>query len=119
MPEPCVQGLLHKLTMKKCSTCGKLKQTSEFSRNKGYKDGLNNKCKKCACEYSNIYYKEHREDLLIAMRQYHKAHKKERTTAMQEYIRKNKEWLRRYKETKECLVCGEKCVVCLDFHHQF
>lgn len=35
---------------KKCSHCGEIKHTSEFSKNKSQKDGLRNYCKSCQKE---------------------------------------------------------------------
>lgn len=48
--------------MKKCSSCGKLKDESEFYHNKSSKDGLTHQCKQCMSEYrasKREHYKEY------------------------------------------------------------
>ncbi len=35
----------------------------------------------------------------------------------QQYIERNREYVRKWKESHECEICGEARAVCLDFHH--
>lgn len=42
--------------MKKCGRCKVYKEIKEFSKHKGYKDGLQNACKKCKSKESKKYY---------------------------------------------------------------
>ena len=43
--------------MKRCSNCGKLKNESEFSKDRTRKDGLHQRCKACKNAYSRQHYK--------------------------------------------------------------
>ncbi len=43
--------------MKRCTKCKKLKDESEFSKDRRLKDGLRCWCKKCECEYIHQYYR--------------------------------------------------------------
>ena len=67
--------------------------------------------------YNREYYSKHRASCLVQMQTYYREHKEERSAATKAYIERNKQWLKHYKETQQCLICGEDCVVCLDFHH--
>ncbi len=46
--------------MKQCTKCKKLKSKSEFSKNRKYKDGLRDWCKKCCREYKRRHYRRNR-----------------------------------------------------------
>jgi len=43
--------------MKRCSKCGKLKNESEFPKDRTRKDGLHQRCKACKNAYSRQHYK--------------------------------------------------------------
>lgn len=43
--------------MKRCSNCGKLKNESEFPKDRTRKDGLHQRCKACKNAYSRRHYK--------------------------------------------------------------
>ncbi len=43
--------------MKQCNKCKKLKNKSEFGKNRTCKDGLSLWCKKCSCEYNRRRYR--------------------------------------------------------------
>jgi len=47
--------------MKRCSKCGKLKDESEFPKDRTRKDGLHQRCKACKNEYSRQRYKSNQE----------------------------------------------------------
>ena len=47
--------------MKRCSKCGKLKDESEFPKDRTRKDGLHQRCKACKNEYSRQRYKSKQE----------------------------------------------------------
>lgn len=46
-----------KLSMKRCSKCGKLKDESAFPKDRTRKDGLHQRCKACKNAYSRQHYK--------------------------------------------------------------
>ena len=48
--------------MKKCYVCEKIKNLSEFGKNKRYKDGLQLKCKACTSIYMNDYFNNHKQN---------------------------------------------------------
>jgi len=41
--------------MKRCSSCGKIKKRTAFSKNKSHKDGLDNLCRSCRASYTYEY----------------------------------------------------------------
>ena len=47
--------------MKRCSKCGKLKDESEFPKDRTRKDGLHQRCKACKNAYSRQRYKNKQE----------------------------------------------------------
>lgn len=49
--------------MKRCTNCKKLKDESEFYKNRTGKDGLAAECKNCQRARGRQYYKRHRRDL--------------------------------------------------------
>lgn len=54
--------------MKKCSSCGKLKDESEFYHYKSSKDGLTHQCKQCMSEY-RASKREHYKDYMAYRRE--------------------------------------------------
>ena len=42
--------------MKRCTKCGKLKDKSEFGKEKRIKNGLMSWCKQCEQQYQRVYY---------------------------------------------------------------
>ncbi len=51
-----------------------------------------------------------------------KGHRKSNMTPKQRkdlYIQRNRDYVRRWKETHSCEVCSEARAVCLDFHHKY
>ena len=49
---------------KKCCRCKKVKQTTDFHKNKYRKDGFSSACKKCRLLEANTYYENNREERL-------------------------------------------------------
>lgn len=47
--------------MKRCSQCGDVKDSLEFSKDKQNKDGLRSWCKSCVKQYMKSYYEENKE----------------------------------------------------------
>ena len=65
------------MILKTCPKCKERKPRSEFGKNKSRKDGLQYRCKKCACEAAAQYYKENPE--------YHKQYQKENAERIKQY----------------------------------
>ena len=61
--------------MKICSKCGIEKEKSEFSKDKGKKDGLSTICKQCCNVYNAQYRKAHKNELAGKNKQWCEAHK--------------------------------------------
>lgn len=91
--------------MKICSKCKALKPASDFHKNKGKSDGLQNICKVCAKERDALSYasNESRRRLIKLTRT--------RKTSS------NRQFLSRYKRFIGCQNCGEKEPIVLDHHH--
>lgn len=88
--------------MKKCSTCGEVKNITEFNKNKSTKDGLQKQCKSCRKTQQKKYYSSHKSDVIKRAKE-HRSH----TMA---------KW-NKFKSKLECQVCGENHPPCLEFHH--
>jgi 5-methylcytosine-specific restriction endonuclease McrA len=92
---------------KKCYTCGEVKKTSDFNKNKSRKDGLNSICRACSQARSRQYYQENRE--------YHKTQIGKRRV---EQRRRNQEYVFKYLSESSCVDCGlSGDPVVLEFDH--
>lgn len=60
------------LTMetKKCSECGRILPVSEFNKNRGSKDGLQNRCRECFSSYNRKRYAANREKFKADVKRY-------------------------------------------------
>lgn len=90
--------------MKICCRCGEMKDYSHFHKNSSKKDGYQETCKICKSEISSHAYKNipHRKDAVAASK---KAH-----------VLKVRAYLDEVRSSG-CLICGEKELCTLDFHH--
>lgn len=93
--------------MKKCYTCQMLKDISEFNRNRARRDGLNSICKICSRARSKKYYHDNTN--------LHKKNVLKRNRKVRKIIQK---WLQEIKKTG-CILCNEKEICCIDFHHLY
>tara|TARA_R110000822_G_scaffold90547_2_gene209342 strand:- start:207 stop:812 length:606 start_codon:yes stop_codon:yes gene_type:complete len=82
--------------MKKCTKCNIEKELDNFSKNKNYKDGLQNQCKVCTKEAKKIYYDKNSEKVKQKAREYHKANSGDIKVKQKEYREENKEQARMY-----------------------
>lgn len=89
--------------MKTCPRCNTT--TSEFSKNKRKKDGLQTYCKPC--------YKEINADTYLRLE---KRRSKIRATN-KATVARNKAFIDRVRRMFGCKICGENEPVALDFHH--
>jgi len=76
--------------MKKCSQCQTELSMENFCCNKGSKDGLNHRCRKCASENSVRYRAENLERLIQYARNYEEVNKEERLLKRREKYAKEK-----------------------------
>jgi len=89
--------------MKRCCTCKKEKDESEFSWKSRRKCQRASECKECHKKMRNLYYKANKDKEIKSVD-----------------VRKNvtAEWLRDYKNHKKCARCDENHIAVLQFHHR-
>lgn len=92
--------------MKKCPTCKETKPYSDFSKNKGKKDGFSCHCRGCKKEYQARWYRKNSTR--------HKANTRRRTSMYENEIRT---LFDSCKAKSGCADCGEKNPIVLDFDH--
>jgi hypothetical protein len=94
---------------KKCKSCEKDKELTEYHKYKRNKDGLKNKCKDCIKQIRKEYYKNNKEKIKEyqnnnkeKIKEYHKKYKQENKLKIKNkrkiYLEKNKEKIK--KQTK-------------------
>lgn len=86
-----------------CCECKKELPLSEFGKRIHAKDGLQSRCKKCKSLYEAKWYKDNTD---------------KRKQITKNDIKRKRKWLKEYKSTLKCEVCGESHPACLDFHHR-
>lgn len=91
--------------MKKCTTCQVEKELNCFNKKNTTKDGLQNVCRECNRLRSQKYYEDNRDKHCEVIRIRNKAIRKQ-----------NKEFVDSIRSSG-CIICGEKSLCCLDFHH--
>ena len=89
-------------TKKICTKCGKDLSIKDFHKNKTKNDGLQAWCKTCKSKLSSERYKNKTEHIKKLMRL--------RKTRIQNFIRN-------YKSSRQCEICGTKGYWKLVFHH--
>lgn len=90
-------------------TCFKCKQdlpTSNFSKKKDRKDGLQQDCKACQAEYRRGHYAKNKDKYYESV---YTTRKKRRAKAQR--------FIRRFKSLFGCKYCPENHIACLQFHH--
>jgi hypothetical protein len=92
--------------MKKCYTCGEVKDKSSFNKNKSRKDGLNSICRDCSKARSKQYYAENREKHLVEVRK-----SKERG------LERARNLIFEHLQANPCVDCGESDPIVLEFDH--
>lgn len=86
---------------KKCTKCGIEKPIEEFYKNKSKRDGHSSICKNCQKESDKVYYLRNKDKVRARAKKYH--------NMIKDYINAIK--------SHGCVICGERDVSCLDFHH--
>ena len=95
------------MNMRKCCSCNKEKDESEFAFKNKEKGILQNQCKKCKRDYSKIHYSNNKES-------YIKRAKKNTPR----YRREFKQKLYDYLTDKCCVDCKETDPIVLEFDHR-
>jgi phosphoglycerate-specific signal transduction histidine kinase len=85
---------------KKCSCCQKLKDISNFSKNRTTKDGLQPECKKCCSVRQGIYRKNNKLKIKKNRHNYYLEHKKLEIQRAIYWQNKNKEKVKKYREMR-------------------
>lgn len=88
--------------MKLCCTCKIEKPKVEFNKKSSMKDGLERYCKECHRKHNRKHYLDKAENY--------------KATAKKWKLVKS-EWWSNYKQSLQCIICGESRHWCLDFHH--
>ena len=84
---------------KRCSTCKLYLKKSSFCKDKGKKDGLNNRCKDCSNKRNNPkYQKQWREDNKEQIQEYRDGRKEEKKIYDKKYYGENKEHRQEYQK---------------------
>ena len=101
------------LISKECSVCHEIKPVSEFSKQKGNKDGIRSKCKECDKQHNKQYYennaekirqqhKQYREDNAEKIRDYQKQYNKDNAEKVRQRVKQyhenNAEKIREYQK---------------------
>ena len=77
--------------MRICRECKILKDESEFSVAKSNKDGLNNRCKRCVCNYGKKWNQKHKEEKVVYSKKYRQEHLAHLKKYMKQYYIDNKD----------------------------
>jgi len=100
--------------MKVCIACGISKPLTDFYKRKDSIDGHGNTCKVCR----NAYQKQWAIDHPVSRKKHTKTYLTTHPERCGNVIAKqHRQWIDNYKRQRCCMICGEKEIVCLDFHH--
>lgn len=80
--------------MKKCLSCGEIKELDCFSKHRASKDGLRTRCKNCLNKERREYYNRNRDKSLDYSKKYYEKNKEAISTWMKKYAEDNREVLR-------------------------
>ena len=92
---------------KKCTLCKEGKELSEFNKNKGKKDGLNNICRVCSQKKSKAYYTSNTEK-----------HKNATLQRSKLQILNNRKKLFDFYKSNPCVDCNESDPMVLECDHR-
>lgn len=83
--------------LKRCFSCKKYKELSEFHVNNSKKDGFNTYCKSCASEKAAIQYKKFSTKIKKRVRNYRKKFPEKKKEQDKQYYINNMEKIKKYK----------------------
>lgn len=76
---------------KKCNTCGKEKQISEYHRNPKTRDGYYTSCKDCCAEYQREYRRKNKDKIRIDKKRYREENREKVLARKRKYAAENRE----------------------------
>ena len=79
------------LISKECSVCHEIKPVSEFSKQKGNKDGIRSKCKECDKQHNKQYHENNAEKIREYQKQYNKDNAEKVRERRRQYNKDNAE----------------------------
>jgi hypothetical protein len=85
-----------------CPKCKISKSTTEFNKNKRYKDRLQRVCRQCTKKEHIKWYNNNKNTQIMKNKKVHE---------------NNKEWFKNIKQQYNCYKCKENRWYILDFHH--
>jgi hypothetical protein len=91
---------------KKCSKCGKVKNSTSFNKAPSKKHGINSYCKECNKAYQKEHYKNNK-----------KYYCNKSKAGRDRYYDKVHKFLRDYFSKHSCVDCGESDIRVLEFDH--
>jgi hypothetical protein len=102
---------------KKCCGCKQVKSTTEFYKNKSYKDGFQSYCKPCNTANNEKYYQDNKDSVDGYRKQWRKDDRKKNSTKWLAYELKARlrrfgtdlEWYEKQNEIQDgrCAICGK------------
>lgn len=90
-----------------CSECGQEKPLSEFNKNRGSKDGLQDRCRSCFSRYNKARYASDPERHKRNVRTYRENNPRKVFESRLKTCEKNPSKARAYKVVEAALACGE------------
>jgi len=94
---------------KHCYQCNKVKQFSEFRKNRSRKDGLSDECSICNSARRKNYYTKNREIELQKRKEYYSQHSKRiKNRVSLQYKRNISSWIPLITKSTSCQICGAK-----------
>lgn len=92
--------------MKKCGGCQKIKELSDFSKNRAKSDGLQTLCRTCKSVAQRKYYAENKDSYNLKVYQSRAARRGKARAYVKKYLSKH-----------PCVDCGNSDIVVLEFDH--
>ena len=106
---------------KTCQRCNKNKPISEFNINKLEKDGFNFRCRHCDSLVFKKHYQQNSQKIKLKNATWRKQNitllKEIRQESNKKRYAKMKQLKQKILEQQSCIICQEKRLPCLEFHH--
>lgn len=83
--------------MKTCTKCKHSFDLALFNKDKGTKDGLHKYCRECSRAHGRAMYIKHKNNILVAVKQYADKNKEVKKLYLSEYAKENRDALLAYR----------------------